>query len=56
MPWECTRLRKAVWDLLLSAHVGLISADVGDNLPAAFLASPLEPVVAPSILALADMC
>jgi len=40
----------------LSAHVGLVSADIGAIFHFERLANPLELDVAPSMVALANMC
>ena len=44
------------WPSSLSAHVGLVSADVGAIFHFERLANPLELDVAPSMVALANMC
>ena len=56
MPCRGSASARAVETSSLSAHVGLVSADIGAIFHFERLANPLELDVAPSMVALANMC
>ena len=56
LPCRGTASARALETSSLSAHVQSVSDVFGDTLHFTFLSNALEPVVAPSVVALANMC